>query len=190
MRPKSTSDRDLLLALTALFREHGFEGTSLSMIAEATGLKRASLYHRFPEGKSDMALAVIDFTQREFAEVLAPLHDSGPVKTRIRRVARNLDEYYEGGLRSCLIDSLSVGAQPDGSDIVAERIAQILHDFIGSFAKVAAEAGASPKEARRRAEDAVIRFEGSLVVARSTRDTSTFKRWMRELPNLLAGDEG
>lgn len=188
MRPKSTSDRDVLLALTALFREHGFEGTSLSMIAEATCLKRASLYHRFPDGKSDMALAVIDFTCDEFTEVLSPLHDSGPVKTRIRKAARNLDAYYEGGLRSCLVDSLSVGTRTDQHDVVADRIAQIMDGFIGSFAKVAREAGASASEARRRAEDAVVRFEGSLVVGRSTGNTKPFKRWVQSLPELLAGD--
>lgn len=159
------------------------------MISEATGLKRASLYHRFPDGKSDMELAVIDFTQKEFMEVLAPLDDSGPVKTRIRRVTRNLDQYYESGLRSCLIDSLSVGTQRDGRDIVSERIAQILEDFIGCFAKVACEAGANPREARRRAEDAVVRFEGSLVVARCTGNTASFRRWMKELPQLLTGED-
>ena len=189
MRPKRTSDRDLLLALTALFQEQGFEGTSLSQIAEATGLQRASLYHRFPGGKHDMALAVMDFAQEEFEEVLAPLHESGPVGARIRRTARNMEKYYEGGIRSCLIDSLSVGKQPDGRDIVAERIAQVLEHFISSFAKVARDAGASPKEARRRGEDAVVRFEGSLVVARGTGDTGAFKRWLKELPKLLTGED-
>ena len=43
-----------MLALTALFQEQGFEGTSLSMIAKATGLKRASLYHHFPNGKEQL----------------------------------------------------------------------------------------------------------------------------------------
>ena len=184
---KDTADRDLMLALTALFREQGFEGVSLSMIANATGLKRASLYYRFPGGKTDMALAVMDFTQSEFEEILAPLSDSGSVKKRIRDAARNIEEYYEGGSRSCLMDTLSISTQTEGHDIIAGRIAQSFEGFIGLFANVAREAGASPKEARRRGEDAVVRFEGSLVVARGTGDTGPFKRWLEELPNLLAG---
>lgn len=178
-----------MLALTDLFQEQGFEGATLSMIAEATGLKRASLYHRFPGGKTDMALAVMDFTQTEFDRVLSPLHGSGPVKERIRDTARNIEEYYEGGIRSCVIESLSVGTQPEGRNMIAERIALILEGLIESFAKVAREAGASPEEARLLGEDAVVRFEGSLVVARGTGNANAFKRWLRDLPELLAGND-
>lgn len=188
MPPEKISERDLMLALTDLFRKQGFEGATLSMISKATGLKRASLYHRFPGGKQDIALAVTDFTESEFKEVLAPLRTSGDIKTRIRKVAKNLGEYYDDGMRSCLVDSLSVGTQEDGRDLIAERIAEILEAFIASFEAIARESGASAKVARLRAEDAVVRFEGSLVVARSTGNTRAFKRWQKDLPDLLAGD--
>ena len=175
-------------ALTDLFREQGFEGATLSMISKATGLKRASLYHRFPGGKQDIALAVTDFTECEFKEVLAPLHESGNIRSRIRKVARRLGEYYDNGLRSCLVDSLSVGKESDDRDVIAERIAEIMEAFISSFEEIARESGASAKEARIRAEDAVVRFEGSLVLARSTGDTGSFKRWQKALPGILTGE--
>lgn len=188
MPPEKISERELMLALTALFRDQGFEGATLSMISEATGLKRASLYHRFPGGKQDIALAVTDFTELEFKEVLAPLWESGNVKARIRKVARNLGDYYDDGMKSCLVDSLSVGKEADGRDIIAERIAEIMEAFISSFEAIARESGATAKEARLRAEDAVVRFEGSLVVARSTGKTDSFKRWQKDLPRILTGE--
>ena len=40
--------------LLAVLRRDGFEGASLSVLSEATGLGRSSLYHHFPDGKSDM----------------------------------------------------------------------------------------------------------------------------------------
>lgn len=187
MRPKLTTDRELLLTLTELFREFGFEGTSLAMIADASGLKKASLYHRFPDGKSDMALAVIDFTQQQFMEVLQPLSERGPVRKRLRKVAQNLGDYYDHGLRSCLIESLTVGVQSKDKNAVGQKIAEIIEDFIGGFAAVAREAGATANDARRRAEDAVIRFEGCLVLVRGTGNIQSFKRWMKELPELIAG---
>ena len=53
-------DRDRLLGIVAeVFREHGYEGASLSLIGEATGLGKGSLYHFFPSGKEEMAGAVI-----------------------------------------------------------------------------------------------------------------------------------
>ena len=188
MPPEKITEQELMLALTSLFREQGFEGATLSMISKATGLKRASLYHRFPGGKQDIALAVTDFTESEFKKVLAPLREAGNVKSRIRKVARNLGEYYDDGMRSCLVESLSVGKQADGRDVIAERIAEIMEAFISSFEQIARESGASTKAARLRAEDAVVRFEGSLVVARSTGDTRSFKRWQKDLPRILTGE--
>ncbi len=60
------TEEELLDRLTSVFRTHGFEGASLSLISKATGLQRASLYHRFPGGKEEMAKAV--FPLREIAQ--------------------------------------------------------------------------------------------------------------------------
>ena len=46
-----TSRADARPALAEAFRQYGFEGASLSMLSEATGLGNGSLYHFFPGGK-------------------------------------------------------------------------------------------------------------------------------------------
>jgi len=56
MRPKKVLDETILKGLAEVFRSKGYEGASLKDLSEATGLKKASLYHRFPNGKSEMAL--------------------------------------------------------------------------------------------------------------------------------------
>ena len=50
---------DVLPLLAEVFREHGYEGASLSLISKATGLGKGSLYHFFPGGKEEMAVAVL-----------------------------------------------------------------------------------------------------------------------------------
>ena len=42
-RPRSVTEDDLLARLARLFSEVGYEGASLSLLAEATGLQKASL---------------------------------------------------------------------------------------------------------------------------------------------------
>ena len=54
-----TEGADVLPALGEVFREHGFEGASLSVIGKRTGLGKGSLYHFFPGGKEEMAAAVL-----------------------------------------------------------------------------------------------------------------------------------
>ena len=60
MHPK-VSEEEVVQKLFQVFRLKGFDGASLSDLAEATGLKKASLYHRYPGGKQEMAAAVMDF---------------------------------------------------------------------------------------------------------------------------------
>jgi TetR/AcrR family transcriptional repressor of lmrAB and yxaGH operons len=173
----------LLDALAELFRAQGFDGASLSMIADATGLKRASLYHRYPGGKADMALAVLEHVHRRFGEeILAPLGGAGTPTARIRKAARNLDEFYEGGRRSCLIDTMSLGKQtPEIKAAVATSIAACS----GAFAAASRSAGCSAATARRLGQDALLRLQGALVIARATGDTQPFKTVIKSLPQLL-----
>jgi len=69
MRPPKVLTTEILVGLATVFRSRGYEGASLKELAEATGLKKASLYYRFPNGKQEMAEAVLnhidDWVSRE-----------------------------------------------------------------------------------------------------------------------------
>ena len=68
------SKEAVIKQLSAVFRTHGYDGTTLSLLSEATGLVKASLYHYFPKGKQDMALAVIQNRTELFKrEVIEPI---------------------------------------------------------------------------------------------------------------------
>ena len=48
---KPVSERaDLLPLISEVFRSHGYEGATLTLIGKATGLGKGSLYHFFPGG--------------------------------------------------------------------------------------------------------------------------------------------
>jgi AcrR family transcriptional regulator len=180
--PKIT-DQDLLERLTRVFQDYGFEGASLSRISEATGLEKASLYHRFPGGKDQMAESVLAHVGRCFVEnLLAPLRETGPVTGRIRETARRIQSFYEDGRRSCLLDTLSLG---DGSPLLHEAVGRTYAAWLDSFAAAAREAGLSAGPARRRAEEAIMSIHGALVLARATGDTKPFGRAVARLPELL-----
>jgi AcrR family transcriptional regulator len=60
MKETSTRTRryEIVEATTDLFLENGFAGTSMSAVAKACGITKASLYHHFP-GKDDLFAACI-----------------------------------------------------------------------------------------------------------------------------------
>ncbi len=181
-------EQQVLEALAEVFQAHGFGGATLTLFTKATGLKRPSLYHRFPNGKLEMALAVVAFAkQRLVDEVLAPLSETGEVRPRIKRAAKNMEQLYDGGNDTCLMDALPVGAKGDDRKAIDQAIAEMFGCFIDAFASVAKELGANRKKSYQLGEDAVVRLEGSLVVARGTGNTAAFKRTLADLPNFLAG---
>lgn len=179
-------DEELLDRLTDVFRTHGFEGASLSKISEATGLQRASLYHRFPGGKEEMAKAVLN-RAGEWLEnrVLAPLSGPGKPAERIRKMAKELHLFYGGGKHSCLLDSLSFGS---GDNDIKRHVREGMQGWVEALAKVAREAGVPTKKAGQQAQDAISLLQGGLVMARVLNDREPFERSLANLPNVILGN--
>ncbi|HYZ15520.1 MAG TPA: helix-turn-helix domain-containing protein, partial [Candidatus Acidoferrum sp.] len=79
------SYNDAVERLFTVFRDQGYAGASISQIAEATGLGRSSLYHYFPGGKEDMALAVLEHVEASMRERLfSPLRGAGSPTKRLK----------------------------------------------------------------------------------------------------------
>ena len=70
------------------------------MLSEATGLQKASLYHRYPGGKQEMAEHVLSLRWTGLGDhVIAHLNDDGPPEGRLAEVNRSLSTFYEAGGR-------------------------------------------------------------------------------------------
>lgn len=181
--PTRVEDEKLLERLMRVFRTHGYEGASLSRISEATGLQRASLYHRFPNGKAEMAQAVLEHATAWLEEhALAPLSGPGEPADRLREMCARLDAFYEGGRRPCILEALSLG---NGDNPFRVGTRRAIQRWMNAIADVLGETGVATPEAERRARDAVIRIQGSLVVARATGDPGVFRETLTELPKAL-----
>ena len=183
MPSTKVNDDQLLDSLTDVFRTYGYEGASLSRISKATGLQRASLYHRFPGGKEEMAKAVLERAGEWLSSrVLAPLTGHGKPTERVRKMAQELHTFYSGGKHCCLLDSLSFGIEENE---IKDHVRGGMGAWVEALAKIARETGIPPKKARQQAQDAISRIQGSLVMARVLKDNSVFERTLSELPTIL-----
>ena len=181
-RPRQ-NDADLAEKALELFRQQGYQGTSLNDLAAATGLEKASLYYRFPGGKRDMALAAAAHVGRWFgANIFVALSKPGPPADRIKTVARKLRGFYGDGAKPCVLDALSLrGGPPE----LSAALATAYKAWQESFALVARESGLSRHLAEDRARRALIQIEGSLVLSRVTGNRKIFLNALSELTNLL-----
>jgi TetR/AcrR family transcriptional regulator, lmrAB and yxaGH operons repressor len=156
---------------------------SIKQLADATGLEKASLYYRYPGGKDEIVMAVAaDVVGWLEKNVFDPLAGAGSARKRLGSVVERLREFYAGGTKACLMDMLSI---PGGSAELRNALKATMQTWISAFAEVAKESGLSPAMARLRAEEAIVRIEGSLVLGRVLGDTSAFERILRSLPELL-----
>jgi len=176
---------DVVARLFAVFRDQGYAGASISQIAEATGLGRSSLYHYFPGGKEDMALAVLQHVEASMRErIFTPLRGSGTPAKRLRAMTDIYNDMYNGGRDVCLLGTLVLGGSRERFQ---EQLKALFENWVSALAELAQEAGVPPKAARERAEDAVARIQGALILSGGLDDTAPFMRTLKTLGKDLLG---
>jgi AcrR family transcriptional regulator len=179
MRRKAL-DRDGLLAMIGeVFREHGYEGASLTLIGQATGLGKGSLYHFFPGGKEEMAEAVIAHIDGWFEEnVFAPLRDGADPQAAIAHMLKATDRYFRSGRRICLIGAFALD---DSRDLFASPIRDYFGRWVRHLADALTRAGHAKADAIELAEDTVAAIQGALTLARAADDAAVFSRTLRRV---------
>jgi AcrR family transcriptional regulator len=185
MPPALLTRQEVVERLMQVVRRFGYDGASLAELSKATGLGKSSLYHYFPRGKDDMVRAVLEQLEQQLrALVFEPLRQPGPARERIEEMVRTLDDYYRGGREACILGNLVLGTSRTR---FRSRLRAIFDQWIDALAAALLDGGLPRPVARARAEDAVMRIEGALVLAGAMNDISLFGRALRQLPaELLA----
>ena len=75
--PRPDRSRAALLDSAALlFRRQGYAATGVNQILESADVKAGSLYHHFPDGKQELAAAVVDIVGGDIERRLRGFLDS------------------------------------------------------------------------------------------------------------------
>jgi len=174
---------DILPLLAEVFRAHGYEGATLSLISEATGLGKGSLYHFFPGGKQHMAAEVLAEIDGWFeANVFAPLRESKDPKRAMLAMIDNVDAYFRSGRRICLVGVIALGSS---RDMFVDQVKGYFVDWKEALAGTLRRSGLSASAAKLRAEEALVAIQGALILARAEDDAGVFRRAMADLKTRL-----
>lgn len=144
------------------FKRKGYDGASLADLGAATGLAKASFYHRFPGGKPEIGRAALADSGKRFTQaVLRPLQADAPPAQRLRAMYDGVLDYYAGETQACLMNTMTLG---DGAQLYGKDIKHT----IAAWQKLIATCfeDISDDDARVRATDIIIRIQGALVLAR------------------------
>jgi TetR/AcrR family transcriptional repressor of lmrAB and yxaGH operons len=180
--PASTRTR-LVTTAARLFRTRGFHGVGLAEILAEAQAPKGSLYHHFPEGKTDLALAAADWAGAGMLAIIADAFGPAPdyrqgATTLCHKLAKFFD--LSGGDGCPVTTVLFDGPANAGFTARAEAI------FAGWIAAIAAQAvrfGRDPAAAATEAETLLIAIQGAWVLGRARRSSEI----LRQLPARILG---
>jgi TetR/AcrR family transcriptional regulator, lmrAB and yxaGH operons repressor len=173
---------EVLERLMDSFRRHGYDGASLATLSERTGLGKSSLYHYFPGGKEQMALEVLAHLNVSLRGTFQAVDGEPNPKKKLDLMLDAIDAFYAGGKKACLLERLA--ASVDRARFGAPLKATFA-GWMSVLASICRAAGLSATVAHRRAEGAIVRIEGALVVAAGMGDPSVFRRTLDEIRATL-----
>lgn len=176
----SKVDPDIVIErLMHVFRSFGYDGASLAELASETGLKKASLYHRFPDGKVGMANAVLDYVAGwSDSQIFGVLFSSEPAPERMGTVLNSINVLYGGGQLACILRAMAHGT---AAEIFKEKISNIFQRWISAFTHLATDLGHDSSEAKRLGESALIKIQGSLILAQTMQKPELFQQTLNDI---------
>jgi len=178
------SRADIVARTVALLRSGGYDATSMAQIAQACGIRKASLYHHFPE-KDALALAALDHIHTHFRDHIFALawRDGVAAKTRLRAVNDAVYTFFDDEAGGCLAANLALVSSERAPHFQAP-----LRAYFDDWAQTLAHLLASShdrRKARRLAFAALARIQGALMLMRLYADRQHLRRALDETLAIL-----
>lgn len=174
-QPLPTRER-LILAAASLFRNKGYSGTGLAELLAEAQAPKGSLYHHFPNGKSDLALAAADWASEQMLQLIdgaftpAPSFQDG-AKTVCYKLAKLFD--IQGKWSGCPV-SATLFEGPE-NEAFHQHAALLFEGWISATAAHAFRLGLAEEEAGAAAENFYILLQGGWQLARVRRDSDVIR---------------
>ncbi len=177
-KQKYTQD-EIIQGLNEVFRKVGYDGASLEVLAKSTGLKKSSLYHRFPGGKQQMASEVLSFVCQWMKSILLQIEsDDLSAEAKLDIMMSNIYELYDGGKNDCILRSMSMD---NGIHMFQNQIKTAFNDWHQGFKHIALAFGKQDGEADDLAKEAIIKIQGSLILSKGIADQQLFQNTLAEI---------
>lgn len=183
MRPQKVENQVVIDGLMSVLMMKGYDGASLNELAEASGLKKASLYHRFPDGKKEIAAAVLTYVNEWVQKnIYALLTDASVLPSeRLEQVLQNIGALYNNGENSCIIRAMSLDAS---LEIFGEQVKETLQLWIDGFTALGVSFGFTKDVATEKALQTLINIQGSLVISKGLGSTNAFQWALKTIKKM------
>jgi TetR/AcrR family transcriptional regulator, lmrAB and yxaGH operons repressor len=178
----------LVRAMQRSLQTSGFHGTGLTALLAAAQAPKGVLYHHFPGGKRELAVAAVeamaagihqglDVALREGESPLAAFH------AWLTRSAQRLSA--SGFTRGCPLATVTLETAHQ-DDALRAALHRAFDGIRARLVLAFKRQGHRAAEAQSRAALCVSAYEGALLVARANQSTAVLAQTLRALRPLLA----
>jgi AcrR family transcriptional regulator len=186
-----TKDR-IITATGELFRRQGYNGTSLKQVTSAAGAPMGSLFHFFPDGKEELADAVLRSGGAVYRELYETIADAATDP------ASAVTDFFDGAA-AVLEETGYLDACPSGTVALEvastnDRLRGATADVFASWVEAAAvrlrAAGLDAVRADELATAFVAGVEGGFMLSRAARSPEPMRAIGRVLRELVEASLG
>jgi TetR/AcrR family transcriptional repressor of lmrAB and yxaGH operons len=177
----------LIAAMTDALRRRGLHGMGLTELLAQAGAPKGVLYHHFPGGKTELAIAAIDDVMNRMLSGLDKLLTQVPDPVDALRhwmtgaTARLRDTGFECG---CPLATVALESTPDDAQL-RTALAQAFARMRERIAQALERSGEPRESAQGLAALIVAAYEGGLLQARVAQSTQPIEQATHTLLSLL-----
>ncbi|MFJ7155086.1 TetR/AcrR family transcriptional regulator [Streptomyces sp. NPDC101118] len=181
-----TRDR-LVRTASRLMQHQGYENAPIKQIVREAEATLGSLYHFFPGGKQELAVAAVQFGNEEFAALLRDgLESETDPAEAVRAVAALLAKALHSSqwADGCPVTATALETLDRLPDI-QEACARAFRDWQAIVAERLVAGGIAEADARQLAVTVINTLEGAEVTAQVTRDEAPLHTAGEHLARLI-----
>lgn len=174
--------RELLRRCWEVFNRHGYYGTSIKDLADATGLGKSGLMHHHLS-KESLMRAVVEYAREELRKyVFSVAQEDLPPEQRLEKLLRRQNRLAKFERRGCFFANTALETGREG--LFNEIIEAVFDEWQTSVAGILAVA-MPPEKAAETAYRLLLEYEGSVTLYKLTGDEQHLERFVKRAVDLL-----
>lgn len=188
-RTRGSTRTKMLVSAAEVLRERGAAGVTIDEVLARSGAPRGSVYHHFPEGRSQILREALDYAGYEITTSIdeAAGESAGVLLRRFVQLWENalLTSDYTAG---CPVLAAAVGSGEDEQQLTA-----VAGEIFGRWREAAKQAylreGFEGAEASALADTTLSAMEGAVVLCRSVRSLQPLHDVAAQMEFLIKAKE-
>ena len=188
--PTPPTRERLIAAMVDALRRRGLHGIGLTEILQAAGAPKGVLYHHFPGGKTELAVAAIDATVTQIDLALQRLlqRKASPVEALRQWLDAAGQQLQRSGYQSgCPLATVALESTAEDTAL-REALARGFATLRRRLAEVLMQAGVAGARASGLAALLVAAYEGGLMQARVAGDAQPLRDTTATLLAIVAAE--